>query len=119
MQLKISSSQGHPKIWLANQAVDFRKSIDGLSEIIISNFDLNPKENIFIFYNQVRSKVKILVWHGNGFVLIYKRLEQGRFTVQKTNGLVSLDEKQLSWLLAGLDWFSMSHWRELEFDDCF
>jgi len=119
MRLIISSPKAFPKIWLADQAVDFRKSIDGLSEIIISNFDLKPKEAIFIFYNRGKNKIKILVWHGNGFILIYKRLEQGRFKFQKTTQLSSLDEKQLSWLLAGLDWFSMSYWHELEFDDSF
>jgi len=116
MQLKISS----PKIWLAVEAIDFRRSIDGLCELIQSHFGLTCKESIFIFYNRSRQKLKILTWHGNGFVLIYKRLEQGRFTVMPSaSGIVELDEKQLSWLLAGLDWHAMSHWRELEFDACY
>ena len=116
MQIKLSS----PKIWLATHAADFRKSIEGLSEIIHSNFGMNLQESIFIFYNQAKNKIKILAWHGNGFVLIYKRLERGRFTVQAPEpGLLELDEKQLSWLLAGLDWYSMSHWRELTYDNSF
>jgi hypothetical protein len=32
------------------------------------------------------------------------------------NQLTILDEKQLSWLLAGLDWVGMSDWKELEFE---
>lgn len=116
MKLQISS----PKIWLSTQAVDFRKSIDGLCELIQSNFSLDLKGSIFIFLNRGRKKVKILTWHGNGFVLIYKRLEQGCFTVGLSEeGLVTLDEKQLSWLMAGLDWYSMSRWSELEFDSCY
>jgi transposase len=116
MQIKLSS----PKIWLATQAADFRKSIDGLSEIIHSHFDLNLQESIFIFYNQGKNKIKLLAWHGNGFVLIYKRLERGRFTLQMSEqGLLELDEKQLSWLFAGLDWYSMSHWRELTYENTF
>lgn len=116
MQLKVSC----PKIWLATCAVDFRKSVNGLLEIVYADFSLNPKDSIFIFYNRNHTKLKILAWHGNGFMIIYKRLEQGRFiTHSHGQGLVALDEKQLSWLLAGLDWYSMSHWSELEFNDCY
>jgi transposase len=116
MQLKLSS----PKMWLATEPVDFRRSIDGLSEIIQSNFSVNVTEGVFIFYNRDRKKIKLLTWHKNGFMLIYKRLEKGTFKVCKSeNGLITLDEKQLSWLLAGLDWISMSTWNELEFDNYF
>ena len=116
MQLKLSS----PKIWLATQAVDFRRSIDGLCEIIQVNFAMDLKEGIYVFYNRDMSKLKILTWHKNGFVIIYKRLEHGRFTVRKSNeGLLTIDDKQLSWLLAGLDWMSMTDWKELEFDNYF
>jgi transposase len=116
MQLKLSS----PKIWLATKAVDFRRSIDGLCEIVETHFGMNLKEGIFIFYNRDRRKLKLLTWHRNGFVLVYKRLEQGRFTLRQSNeGLLTLDEKQLSWLLAGLDWASMTDWKELEFNNYF
>lgn len=116
MQLKLSS----PKIWLATQAVDFRKSIDGLGETIKTNFAQDLKESVFIFYSRDRKKLKLLTWHKNGFVLIYKRLERGCFTLGHTGeDLLTLDEKQLSWLLAGLDWRAMSDWKELEFDHYF
>lgn len=116
MQLTLSSKQ----IWLATDAVDFRRSIDGLCEIVQTSFSLSLKESIFIFFNRNRKKVKLLTWHKNGFVLIYKRLEKGSFKVGSSEtGLLTLDEKQLSWLLAGLDWVSLSQWNELEFDNYF
>jgi transposase len=116
MQLKLSS----PKIWLATQAVDFRYSIDGLCQLIQSNFNQDLKEGLYIFYNRNKKKIKILTWHKNGFVLVYKRLERGSFSIKTTEeGLITLDERQLSWLLAGLDWLSMSDWKELEFDNYF
>ncbi len=80
MQLKLSS----PKIWLATQAVDFRLSIDGLCQMIQSKFNLNLKEGLFIFYNRTRKKIKILTWHQNGFVLVYKRLEQRTIQISAT-----------------------------------
>jgi transposase len=116
MHLKLSS----PKIWLATQAVDFRFSIDGLCQVIQSNFSMELKEGLFIFYNRTKKKLKLLTWHHNGFVLVYKRIERGRFSIKTTEeGLLTLDEKQLSWLLAGLDFVSMSEWKELEFDNYF
>lgn len=116
MQLKISS----PKIWLATQAVDFRYAINGLCQLIETHFAMNVREGIYIFYSQDRKKIKLLTWHKNGFVLIYKRFERGCFSLRKSEeGLLTLDEKQLSWLLAGFDWVSMSLFKELEFDDYF
>ena len=116
MQLRLSC----PKLWLATQAVDFRKSIDGLCEIIVSEFAMDLKESLFIFHSRDLKKLKILAWHNNGFVLTYKRLIRGRFKVGRSEAeLLTLDEKQLSWLIAGLDWVSMSEFKELEFEDYF
>ena len=89
MQLKLSS----PKIWLVTQPVDFRRSIDGLC------------------------KVKVLAWHKNGFVLCYKRLEKQRFYLPPLSAIkAELEERTLSWLLAGLDWYQMSTWNQLEYE---
>lgn len=106
MQIKLSGK----KIYLAGEAVDFRKSIDGLCMLLDG---LLEREHVYIFYNRRKTRLKILGWHGNGFVLLYKRLERGRFTVKQGNN--NLTAEQLSWLLAGLDWEEMSHWGELKF----
>jgi transposase len=115
MQLTLSA----PKIWFYHGAVDFRKSIDGLVNLIQSTSELNPAEGIFIFHNRPRDKLKLLSWHGNGFVLLYKRLERNKFTVLSSpeETVVALNEKQLSWLLAGLHWEQMSQWNTLAYDD--
>lgn len=115
MQLTLSA----PKIWFYSEAVDFRKSIDGLVCLIHSHMNINPTESIFVFRNQAKDKLKVLAWHGNGFVLLYKRLEKGKFTAvadQNAQSVV-LDEKELSWLLAGLDWDKMRQWNTLSYDD--
>ena len=67
------------KIWLYQQAVDFRRSIDGLSYIVTDDMGLAVKDGIFLFLNRKRDKLKGLSWHKNGFVMIYKRLEKGVF----------------------------------------
>jgi transposase len=106
-------------VWFYNNAIDFRKSIDGLVTLIQIQLNQNPSQGVYIFFNRSRDKLKILAWHGNGFVLLYKRLEVGKFTIPgaKDAQSVSLDEKQLSWVLAGLDWEKMRKWNQLEFDE--
>lgn len=100
MELKLSS----PNVWVYNEPVDFRLSIDGLTEFACQHLDGSLQEDVFIFYNRNRDKLKLLAWHGNGFVLLYKRLERGRFTFSRDKkGYTTIDERQLSWLLAGLD----------------
>lgn len=114
MQLTIQS----PSILVFTHPVDFRKSIDGLVDIVLSNYNLDPNKNIFIFYNKSRDKIKMLAWHKNGFVLLLKRLEQGHFFNMTIDApTATLTPQQLSWLIAGLDWASMSAWGDLEYDD--
>ena len=116
MQLKLNAA----KIYLATEAVDFRCSIDGLCAQVQNHLGKNLSEGIFIFYSRDKKKLKLLTWHRNGFVLVYKRLEHGHFYVGASKkGTLSIDESQLSWLLAGLDWAGMSQWKELEFMDYF
>ena len=114
MQLTINA----PSIMICTQPVDFRKAIDGLVDVVLSQYNLDPHTNIFIFFNKLRDKIKILAWHKNGFVLMLKRLEQGHFfNMRGDTSSVNVTPQQLSWLLAGLDWVSMSAWGELEYDD--
>ena len=41
-------------IFICNQAVDFRKSINGLSVIVQEQFHGNPLKGLYIFYNKQR-----------------------------------------------------------------
>ncbi len=106
------------KIYVSMQAIDARKSIDGLCGLILENFKDNPQcGNVFIFFNKSRDKVKILWWDANGFVLHYKRLEKRRFVLPKLNGIEKLEisETQLHGLLAGLDFSLMRHFPEINY----
>ena len=103
---------------MAPEAVDFRKSIDGLSALVNGYFSGQPNEGVYIFYNRARDKLKLLCWHGNGYVLLYKRLERGKFHIRQdvTQGY-SLRLSEVQWLLSGLDWQSQSHWQSLGYPD--
>lgn len=114
MQIQLKSN----KIWLASEPVDFRKAIDGLGALVCQHFKHKLDDSIYIFYNRSKNKLKILSYHRNGMMLIYKRLDNRRFTFkQDSTGLYAVDAKQLSWLLAGLDWVEMSVHKELTYDD--
>ncbi|MCR5468125.1 MAG: IS66 family insertion sequence element accessory protein TnpB, partial [Lachnospiraceae bacterium] len=55
-----------------------RKSIDGLAAIVQVQFKLNPFErNLYLFCGRRRDRMKALLWEGDGFLLLYKRLDNG------------------------------------------
>jgi transposase len=89
---------------LAPGATDLRKSIDGLSVLVVAVFKLDPfSDQWFLFCNRQRNKLKILHWDLNGFWLYYRRLERGRFQwPQDGNESVTITRRQLQWLLDGL-----------------
>ena len=88
-------------VFLACGFTDMRKSIDGLAAIV----QQNPFSNaLFIFCGRRHDRLKALLWRGDGFLLLYKRLDNGRFRwPQKQEDVISITEQQLRWLLEGLD----------------
>lgn len=111
-------TEGH-EIQVCLEAVDMRKSIDGLLAKIADCFDKEAQsKTVFVFCNKAKDKVKLLVWHKNGFVLVYKRLERGRFKLRlERNGKLTINNQQLSWLLAGLEFQLMNEFNELSYRD--
>ena len=108
------------KIYIANEAVDMRKAIDGLCYQVIDQLAADPQSgHLFLFYNRQCNKVKALLWDKNGFVLIYKRLEKGRFKFSKQNDGRSyvIEHQQLKWLLAGFDFMQLKHHPDLYFSN--
>ena len=58
-----------------------RKSFNGLSGLVNNELGREPTSgDVFIFLNRNRTHLKLLHWEAGGFVLYYKRLEQGSFT---------------------------------------
>jgi transposase len=69
-------------IYVAGKAVDFRKSINGLTALVIEQFSSPVNDgSVYVFYNRHCDRVKCLFWDKNGFVLYHKRLERGRFKI--------------------------------------
>ncbi len=91
-------------IYIACGYTDMRKSIDGLAYIVEQQFKLKPYSNdLFLFCGKRRDRFKALLWDGDGFVLLYKRLDNGRFNWPMSDCAVrDISKRQLEWLLEGL-----------------
>ncbi|MGL6314199.1 IS66 family insertion sequence element accessory protein TnpB [Vibrio sp. WXL103] len=93
-----------PNIYLYREAVDFRKSINGLATIIESDTNLPlGSGSLFLFTNKQRDKVKVLYWDKTGFALWYKRLEKAKFKwpSKEKKAVFTLTDSELDRLLSG------------------
>ena len=68
-----------PAVYLCRDIVDFRKGINGLAILVEQALEQNPfSEQLFVFCNRSRDKVKILYWELSGFCLWQKSLEKAK-----------------------------------------
>jgi transposase len=94
------------RVYLASQPVDMRCGHDGLFAIVKS-WGLDPYSgHLFAFVGKRADRIKILVLHTGGFLVLYKRLEKGKFRmpkVQPGTRTATLDGTALAMLLDGID----------------
>jgi transposase len=83
---------------------DMRKSIDGLMTLVKQTYDMNPFDNkLFLFCGRRGDTLKALHWESDGFVLMYKRLENGRFQwPRKAAEVRDITWQEFRWLMEGL-----------------
>nr|WP_280525609.1 IS66 family insertion sequence element accessory protein TnpB [Neobacillus mesonae] len=82
---------------------DMRKGIDGLATLIQESFELDPYgDSIFLFSGWSKDRYKCLYFDGDGFAMLYKRLDNGKHQWPKyKNEVRNLSQKELRWLLEG------------------
>jgi len=84
------------RFFLYSQPTDMRKSFDGLCGLVRSKLGQDPMSgDVYIFIGTRKDAIKLLHWEQGGFVLYYKRLEQGTFDLPN-NGTES-SSKHVSW----------------------
>ena len=96
--------KGADHVYIACGYTDLRRGIDGLASLVQQEFQLDPFSNtLFLFCGRRRDRIKGLYWEGNGFILLYKRLESGSFQWPR-NGAEAreLSRQQYRWLMEGL-----------------
>jgi len=92
------------QIYIACGYTDMRRSIDGLAAMVEKVFKLDPyRRNLYLFCGKRSDRMKALYYEGDGFILLYKRLEHGRFQWPRNEREArQITRRQLRWLLEGL-----------------
>jgi transposase len=102
----LDGAQG-PRIWLAAEATDMRCGFDRLAERVRAVIAQDPLTGqLFVFRSRRGDRLKILLWDRDGFVLWYKRLEQGVFKLPRAMAgarSVELRARELAMILDGID----------------
>jgi transposase len=94
------------RIYLAAGATDMRRSMDGLAALVRDRLALEPLSgHLFLFRNRRGDRLKLLVWDRSGYLVLYKRLEQGTFAwpSESDTGVVELRSSDLLLLINGVD----------------
>ena len=102
----LNDASGFQKIYIATGFTDLRRGIEGLSAVIKYQFQLNPfqKGILFLFCGKRTDRIKGLVWEGDGFLLLYKRLNAGRFRWPRTKEeAMEISPEQYRMLMKGLE----------------
>lgn len=90
-------------IYLVCGKTDLRRGIDGLAAVVMQQYELDPySKSLFMFCGTRKDRFKALLWDGDGFLLLYKRIENGRLQwPTNQNEVRKLHAKQLERLLSG------------------
>ena len=97
--------EGRMRIFIHERAVDMRKSFTGLTALAKNTLEEDPLSGaLFVFVNRRGNYLKALFWDRTGFCLWAKRLEQGRFAIDKQGQVKrELTWTQLKLLLEGIE----------------
>lgn len=83
---------------------DLRFGIDSLAAIIEQKYHLSlfVPNTLFLFCGRSSTKIKGLLWEGDGFLLLYKRVDCGRFSWPRSSDeLRQMNAEQYRWLMQG------------------
>ena len=94
------------RVLVAVEAADFRRGIDGLSQLCRVVLQADPFAGaVFVFRNRRRTAIKLLVYDGQGFWLCHKRLSKGTFRwwPSSSEGTAALQADELQVLICAGD----------------
>ena len=94
------------KIFLITEPTDMRKGFYTLADVV-KRLGHNPLSgHLFVFLSSSGDRCKILFWSDGGFILWYKKLEQGKFKKTKIDtqeAEIFISPSQLTLILEGID----------------
>lgn len=96
------------RIYVCAEPVDLRKGFDGLSAATRHIIRQNPLSgHLFVFMNRRANRLKILLWEPSGYLLVYKRLERGRFHLPRSPRAgarhIEMEATDLALMMEGID----------------
>lgn len=94
------------RIYLCTQPTDMRKSFDTLAALVRDGLKGDPLSgHLFVFRNKRGDRLKLLFWDSDGYVIYYKRLEEGnfQFPAARGDGGVEMRAADFAMLLDGVD----------------
>ena len=99
----LSFSSGQRFYWYRG-ITDMRKSFRGLCRLVETEMGLNLLSgDVFIFVNRRRDRMKLLMWDRSGYVIWYKRLEEGTYELPDlTGGKCEVSWEELLMILEGV-----------------
>ncbi len=91
------------QVYIVCGKTDLRRGIDGLAAVVQEQFELDPyNQALYLFCGTRKDRFKALYWDGDGFLLLYKRLENGRLQwPTNQNAVRRLNFRQFKLLLSG------------------
>lgn len=101
----LNDTSGFEKVYIACGYSDLRRGIDGFASMIQQQFKLDPFRTgmLFLFCGRKTDRIKGLLWEGDGFLLLYKRLETEKFQWPRNEEKVrAISSQQYKWLMEGL-----------------
>ena len=91
-------------IYIVCGYTDLRYGIDSLAAIIEQKYHMSlfVPNTLLLLCGRSASKIKGLLWEGDGFLLLYKRVESGHFSWPRSSDeLRSMNAEQFRWLMNG------------------
>ena len=103
-------------IYIVCGHTDMRKSIDGLAAMVQEQFHQELfSGSLFLFCGRRHDRLKALLWEQDGFILLYKRLENGKFSWPRNeNEVKKLTQEQFVWLMQGLSIYQPKAIKKIE-----
>jgi transposase len=101
----LNDASGFEKVYVACGYSDMRRGIDGFASMIQQEFKLDPFQpgTLFLFCGRKTDRIKGILWEGDGFLLVYKRLEAGKFQWPRSEEEVkAISPQQYKWLMEGI-----------------
>lgn len=102
----LNDAAGFKKVYIALGYTDMRRGIEGLATAIKLRYHLDPfdRNTLFLFCGKKSDRIKGLLWEGDGFLLLYKRLNVGGFNWPRSSDeMAEISPDQFRRLMQGFE----------------